>query len=260
MKNRVAVLNLTICFLFFLGCQNDKEQLEKAVQKNDWETVKSLLKKNPQLIKTSVRNGYNLLYAAIVCNNQEMVRYLLEKGADVNEKAGKFSEAPLHWASTWGRQEIALLLIQHGADVNIRCGSLYTPLHNACLYSHEAMVRLLLEHGAQVNALDFVGRSPLWLVCDNRRETASDFTIIRMLLDHGADLNFCLNGCSIFEATLGSRCFRKAEFLADCGAVLELPGEHETCRLEGEQLKDYIKWYERVMEDIPEQLPEHYSK
>ncbi|MEJ5261010.1 MAG: ankyrin repeat domain-containing protein [Anaerohalosphaeraceae bacterium] len=250
-----------VLLLFTWGCKNDHDSVINALRSGDWKTAEILVKKSPNLLNTCGKDGLSLLHKAVENNRADWVEFFIQHGADVNIRTQTTSrETPLHFAASLGYYEPARLLINHGADVNCRDDSLRTPLHLACQFSRKRIVELLVDNGADVNALARDGFTPLFIVCTESRESPSDFSIIRKLLEHGADTNYRLKGHSLLWVTLGSRCYRKAELLADCGAVLELPGEHEICRLEGEQLKDYIKWCEQAAKEFPEQLPERYRK
>ena len=101
--------------------QKIKDQLFEAAENGDFETLKTLLTKYPDMKDIKKNGGWTLLH--IARTSREMVEYLIKIGSDIEAKS----------SAQW------------------------TPLHSHAYYGHKDGVKLLLEHGADIEAKTFSG-------------------------------------------------------------------------------------------------------
>lgn len=169
------------------------DNIHEAALHGDLESVKSLLKANPELVFSKVptndpdrRYGYTPLHAAAEQGHKEVVELLLANNADVS---AKFSNGwtPLHLAAAHRRKDVVELLLTNRADVNAKGYYGHTPLHVVATSRDKAAIEiagLLLASKAEVRAKGIDGDTPLHLAsrlgCDG---------MAKLLLAHKADVN-----------------------------------------------------------------------
>jgi ankyrin repeat protein len=162
-------------------------QLKLAIDTNDFEGVKSLMKRNPALHRAPL--GYNkdgpLTWVAECrvpweppsAERLSIAKWMIENGSDVHQGG----DGPLMRAALFGhRIPMMELLVSHGADVNAEWNGYFPILFSPCETVEPAPVKWLLQHGANPNcakperkypgtALDYVistyGRSPQLGAC-----------------------------------------------------------------------------------------------
>jgi len=130
--------------------RNPTEPLSKhileASENGDFQAVKDLLDKDPNLINATDKDRYTPLHRACYGDHLEVVQLLVERGADLSAKT-EMQWEPLHSCCQWNNVRCAAFLIQSGANVNAASEGGQTPLHIAA--SHGACydtVQLLLMH------------------------------------------------------------------------------------------------------------------
>jgi ankyrin repeat protein len=150
-----------------------QSSLLAAIDDDDRQAVKSLLRDEPSLATTPIRQaelywtkithwiyvGDTPLHLAAAGYRVEIVRRLLESGADPNSMLNHRESSPLHYA----------------ADTCLR-----SRVWNAA--RQVATIRCLLEAGARINAQDKNGATPLHRAVRTRGADA-----VRCLLDAGCD-------------------------------------------------------------------------
>jgi len=157
-------------------------QLKLAIDSNDFERVKSLLTRNPELHHAPL--GYNkdgpltwvaecrVPWEAPSPARLAMAKWMIQNGSDVHQGG----DGPLMRAALFGhRIPMMELLVSHGADVNAEWNGYFPIIFAPCETVEPAPIKWLLEHGANPNcprngrkypgtALDCVigtyGRSP----------------------------------------------------------------------------------------------------
>ncbi|HEY9000075.1 MAG TPA: ankyrin repeat domain-containing protein [Mucilaginibacter sp.] len=151
------------------------EQVADAIASGDYDTIKSLLHKNPDLIHMrSVRNHHSTLLNYIGANGFEgfrqktpknasaIARLLLESGAEVDAWGDMYRgtstlglvATSVHPVITGVQQEIMEVLIEYGADPNHAVAPDYTDgiLILACLHNGRCEpIKYLAEKGAYVD-------------------------------------------------------------------------------------------------------------
>ena len=103
---------------------------------NDPETIRSIVAKEPQIVREVVAQGGPFLAEFAGNGNTNGVRQLLDLGVDVNARHPE-------------------------GDRYFGVAKNSTALHSAAWRARHATVRLLIERGAQVDAEDANGRTPL---------------------------------------------------------------------------------------------------
>ena len=140
--------------------QKIMDELFAAAEKGDFETVKSLLTKYPDMKNVRRNGGWTLLHMA--SNSREMVEYMIEIGADIEARSdGQWT--PLHSHSYYGHKDGVELLLKYGANTEAKHAYDITPLLGSIRWNRIEVARLLVEKEANVDATDTLGRTPLIL-------------------------------------------------------------------------------------------------
>ncbi len=179
-----SILLLLLLFLLINCCAASGASLPgdiiKAVNNNDVEKLKSLLKTDPSLVYGKDSLGGTLLHYASYAGSKEAAEFLISQGARVDEK-NDCGETPLHKAHA---VEMAKILISHGADEKNRTIYGSTLLHYASQSFYTDLIKFYIFRGADVNAKDSRGKTPLHCAVWARKKEAVD-----LLLANGADVN-----------------------------------------------------------------------
>ncbi|MCK4345558.1 MAG: ankyrin repeat domain-containing protein [Bacteroidales bacterium] len=160
------------------------QDIFETINNGDFEAVKELLEKTPELIKTRDNEGDSPLTWAVTTDNIKIARYLIKQGAEINS-SNKDGRTPLHWAAIRATKDMAELLIENGADINSLDYDKHTPLHNAGTRGNVEVAKLLVEKGVDLEIKDDYGRTPLILTARER----GNIDIIRILIDSGANID-----------------------------------------------------------------------
>jgi ankyrin repeat protein len=115
--------------------------LEASV-KGDLETVKALIKEDPDLVRSTNNDGYTPLHWAAIRGFKELTAFLLDHGADIRAKE-QFGDTPLYSAAFAGRTEIVELLLNKGADPTTKDKNGQTALQAATTQRHQDVAQLL---------------------------------------------------------------------------------------------------------------------
>ncbi len=127
---------------------NLPERMITAVQHNDVELVKQLLKFRADPNMRDPKTGLTVLMMAACQANAPLVQVLLEHGADVFTIDAKTGATALHKACQGGNLDIARMLLAHGAFIDAVTPTMgHTPIMDALWYKWPELVKLLVEQG-----------------------------------------------------------------------------------------------------------------
>ena len=119
----------------------DEAEILAAVQKNDVTAVRTILDRNPSILRTRTPNGTLVLTAAFY-GSADALKILLAAGADPNVRS-EANYTTLHKAAAHGNPEIVRMLLDRGADPNATRDGGNTPLDDAREKGHQAVAELL---------------------------------------------------------------------------------------------------------------------
>lgn len=131
-----------------------------AVQANDQNTLRILLRAGYSHSSIDPSNGRTLLHIATYLGHVQVVRRLLKEGANtsLHDRDGKTC---LHVAAAYGYSQILTLLLKYETHVEHVDYDNNTPLHMSCKFGHNECCRLLIYAGANLNAINRDGDTPL---------------------------------------------------------------------------------------------------
>jgi len=162
----------------------DKEkitnELFQAAEKGEFETVKGLLTKYPEMKNARRNGGWTLLHLSF--NSRALVEYLIENGAEIEARTdGQWT--PLHSQAYYGHKDGVELLLEQGANIEAKHAYDITPLLNSIRWNRVEAARLLVEKGAKVDSPDTLGRTPLILSA-----AKGYLELAKIFLESGADI------------------------------------------------------------------------
>ncbi len=79
----------------------------------------------------------------------ETIKALLKENPNFVSRRGTNDDTPLHWAALKGESDVVELLLNNKADINAKNKRGQTPLHVAALNDNKELVDLLRQHGGQ---------------------------------------------------------------------------------------------------------------
>lgn len=185
------------------------KKLFTAIRKKDFETVKNLINKSPDLISCvssgapKTDEGQSPLQVALKSSSCEIINFLLDKGADINFIESQNASNPLRAPVIHDAINRAIMSTRW--NVNHPDG---LEVFNSKEVADEAfdVLNKIILLGADVNALDSFGNSCLDRACLQARqilprnntndriltdELKMDLNrIFKLLIEHGADLNY----------------------------------------------------------------------
>jgi ankyrin repeat protein len=194
-KRRYFIYPVIILFisLFSLSafCEDQKQvvpdkqkittELFAAAQEGDFETVKNLLTKYPDMKDVRRNGGWTLLHLSF--NSRELVEYLIKNDVDIEARSDS-QWTPLHSQAYGGYKDSVELLLEHGADIEAKTSFGHTPLLSSIRWDRVEVTKLLLKKGANVNPTTELGRTPLIIsAIEGNSELATLF------LDNDADIS-----------------------------------------------------------------------
>ena len=143
---------------FHVDSLQEVGELKQAIDTNDFERVKALMSRNPELHRAPLGYGKNgpLTWVA-ECRvpweppieaRLEMARWMIENGSDIHQGG----DGPLMRAALAGyRVPMMELLVSYGADVNAEWAGWFPILFAPCETLEPIPLQWLLDHGAKPN-------------------------------------------------------------------------------------------------------------
>ncbi|KAJ6247862.1 cyclin-dependent kinase inhibitor 2c [Anaeramoeba flamelloides] len=165
-----------------------------AVQKGSVKVCKCLIKGKAD-VNFQTTKGYNALH--ILCEQEKpepaLVELLIKYGINKNAQT-RTGLTPIHLAAINGHLHILRILVEKKANIRKRDFLGSTPLHLMCS-KHSPLVnaRLLISKGANINAVDNDGFVPLMRAIVHRSNQ-----MMEILLENKCELNFGKIGCKQF--------------------------------------------------------------
>jgi len=187
MKKLLIVSCLVLVAVYCLNAQNAdfqekqkiKDELFSAAQNGDFETLKKLLTKYPDMKNIDRNSGFTLLHVAN--NSRELVEFLINLGIDIEAKSGALW-TPLHSQAYKGHLDGVELLLQYGADIEAKTSFGMTPLLSSLRWDRIGVTKFLIEKEANVNPTTELGRTPLIVSA-----VEGNVELARLLLENDAD-------------------------------------------------------------------------
>ena len=139
-----------VLITFASSCSNPKSGIAQATNKGDIQTVRALIKSNPNLVFDKDIYDTTPLHWAAKNGHRDVAELLVTNGANVNAR-NKYGDTPLHFAATAGSTEVVNVLLDQGAEVNIvdKVPISQTPLEVAASHGHKEIVELIRAHGGR---------------------------------------------------------------------------------------------------------------
>ena len=130
------------------------------------------------------QDGKTLMHVAAEADNEDTVKLLLKNNPDLNLKDSD-GNAPVHSAfKSDGGEIIIMMILEHeNADRNLQNNKGQTPLHLAALLGEFRVVKLLVKLGADMNIKNNKGRTPLDLAKMARNMEIANYLRSKKILE-----------------------------------------------------------------------------
>lgn len=140
----------------------NKYLLMRAIESNDLEKVREMLKQDISIMEGRAPHKTTPLNEAIFKGHNEIAKELLKAGVNIEEDGGRVDNkrTALMAAASFGNIEMVRVLLDAGAKVNAGEGDQGTALHLDFMF-HDEIVDTLLEAGANIEATNSVNQTPL---------------------------------------------------------------------------------------------------
>jgi ankyrin repeat protein len=153
------------------------QEILDAVKSGDLAKAKTIVEKDPSLVRTKDKVGNTPLHVAAIAGSAPMIEWLLSKGADV-DASNTEAMTPLFEAIRNGKDEAARVLIEKGARTD-------GALQRAAMKNRTAVMELLIARGVDIEAQDSQGYTPLTMVT----RISGPFEALELLVRKGANIN-----------------------------------------------------------------------
>ena len=172
-------------------------------------------------IKTTDREGSNLLHNATANNHLKLVKYLVEElKFDVNS-TDNLQMTPLMFASEKGNYELLNYLIDKGADINAATPNKTNVLMLSAYGGNLDVVKRLLDLGLDINERNDYGAAVITYAAYR-----GHLDIVEYLIEQGADYHiFSHSGESPLSWAIVARRFEVADFLLEKGMDINMVNE-----------------------------------
>lgn len=111
------------CFaslVMLAGCNSDSANLSEATGDGDIDSMKSLIRSNPDLLNLPDSHGEAPLHVAVKQGQLDAVKALLEMEANPDVLSEPGQNTPLHYAVDLGDPEYVFAILSYQADVAIK--------------------------------------------------------------------------------------------------------------------------------------------
>lgn len=182
--------------------QNLLVDLNRAIKKNDIETIQSLLKDHKDVNLHGGSDSFytnsrvcSPLWVAIRYGREEIVELLVNLGADVNERffdsGYSFFHLMAYLNDSWeDDKQIAEVLIKHGANVDVSCGdvNLRTPLQIAIEKGNVGFAEFLIQKGVKLEGPEWNRQRPMNFVLKTPEDKQKE--MLELLTKYGMNTGF----------------------------------------------------------------------
>ena len=160
-KNSLFIL-VFLCYLSTLKAQ--ESSIFDIARSGSLNELKSLIKKDLNIINKISKEGYSALTLACYYSNNEIANYLIKHVKDINSKSSYGT--PLMAATIKKNSYLTKLLLENNADPNLSDRNNSTALHYSVIFNQEKIIELLIKYNAKSD------------IKDNRGNTAQDYAKI----------------------------------------------------------------------------------
>jgi len=154
-------------------------ELIKAVEENELEIFKKILKGNPERIEEKDIRQFSILHHIAKEGKIDFLKFVFEsielRNDIINSKCCSV-DTPLILATMKGYYEIVKELIAHGAEVNIANDHGNTALHYACFWRYKNIAEYLVLNNAIVNIANKYFKVPLDRTSDEIRDKLKEIS------------------------------------------------------------------------------------
>ena len=129
----------------------NEDAMDRAIALGEAETVRKLIAKDPEVLRSYVLKKSWLHWAAQE-GNTEIMEVLVNAGLAIDQVTTDGPETPLETAAGLGHIEASKWLMNHGADINHGLGKSATPIFSAIYSKSLKLVELFVERSADLSA------------------------------------------------------------------------------------------------------------
>lgn len=195
-----------------------RQQFSAACQRDDIESVRSLLSSCPSLVNDVLNSDSERgIHIAATHGAVNVFTFLIDSGADIGSR-DRHLRTPLLLAAIAGNAEIVQKIVQVSPDhVSDMKANGWTALMYACKGGHTACARILLDAQSPLEMINREGATALHLT--SRTEHTE---CVRLLINHGANiLHKTKNGRTCLHAAVASNSLTVAKLLIAAGASID---------------------------------------
>jgi ankyrin repeat protein/poly(3-hydroxybutyrate) depolymerase len=125
---------------------DDRADLSLAIRQGNLAAVRSIVERNPGLVKSADDSGFTPLHIAATAGHVDIIEYLLDRGADLEARTAG-GQTPLFQTVPLGSEQAFERLLEKGANLNARDDLGRTILQFALTWRRPSMVDVILQHG-----------------------------------------------------------------------------------------------------------------
>ncbi|CAM8640835.1 Ankyrin repeats (many copies) [Oxalobacteraceae bacterium] len=202
--------------------KNKYDRLTNAIIERDAETVKNMIKQDPDLVTKRYEDELPPLFNAIAHNKgkyyegAEIINLLIDAGG-LQDNKSKFATEMLALAINRGYLELAELMVNTGVDLNPTRAKGLSPLIEAIREGYSDFAEALIKKGSDVNHTYLNGETAL-----QQALISKNTNIVRFLVQNGLNINSTdKDGLSPLMKACMSESTDIAEVLIENGAQVD---------------------------------------